>query len=342
MDFWQYRTSRILLNSVSPIKKNADEFYPESIRSSVAFNDRATYKQQTIERAWEADKCPYYRVYPSIIPMLLKLNLEVDTGLIRIPQGLRVFAIHFPKIDHKLSFDFDGRHYNVRSILCGPVTLSSKGEIYDGISIWVDFGETYGISDPSSNAIIKDVIIPSYINIPVKKGLTVEAASDMLQHDPSSACGVVMPENIYTGIIRLVCTICLLENDPTVIEPDVLDKDRMKYELCPDQKLVDRAIRRGKYGWNIGRKIEIMPHVRGDSPFALYWTGKGRTIPIIRHRKGCIVHRELVSKVSTIQDYDEQHESKKDRKATRSQDHQGSEDRQGSEAADHSGETGVS
>ena len=328
MDFWQYRTSRLLVNSVMPTKKSTQEFYSETMRSSIQIADRATYRQQLIEKAWEADRCPYYRVYPSIIPMLLKLNLEVDTGLIRIPSDLRVFAIHFPKTDHKLSFDDASGHYSIRSILCGPVTLTSAGEFYDGISIWVDFGETYGISDPSSNPLIKDLTIASYINVPVKKGLTVEAASSMLRHDPSSAYGVIMPENIHTGIIRLVCTICLLENDPTIIEPDVLDKDKAKYEANPTQAIVDRAVRRGKRGWNIGRKIEVIPHVRGDSPFALYWTGKGRTIPIIRHRKGCIVHRELVSKVSTIQDYDEQHESK-NRKAAQGQ------DRPKGEIADH-------
>ena len=316
MDFWQYRTSRLLVNSITPVKRDMKEFYTETMRSSIMSADKATYRQQIIERAWETDKCPYYRVYPSIIPMLLKLNLEVDTGLIRIPTGLRVFAIHFPKVDHKLSFDYGDRHYNVRSVLCGPVTLTTKGEFYDGISIWVDFGETYGISDPSSDPTIKDLTIASYINVPVKNGLTVEAASDMLQHDPSSKLGVIMPESIHTGIIRLVCTICLLENDPTIIEPDVLDKDKAKYEANPTQAVIDRAIRRGKRGWNIGRKIEVIPHIRGDSPFALYWTGKGRTIPIIRHRKGCIVHRELVSKVSTIQDYDEQQEITAKQKST--------------------------
>jgi len=291
-----------------PVKRNTKEFYSETMQSSVKAADKATFRQQLLERAWEDDKCPYYRVYPSIIPMLLRLNLAVDTGLIKIPSNLRVFAIHFPKVDHKLSFDDASGHYSVRSILCGPVTLTTGGEFYDGISIWVDFGETYGISDPSSNPLIKNLTITSYINIPVKKGLTVEAASAMLRHDPSSAYGVVLPEEVHSGIIRLVCTLCLLENDPAIIEPDVLDKDKAKYEAHPDQSIIDRAVRRGKRGWNVGRKIEVIPHVRGDSPFALYWTGKGRTIPIIRHRKGCIVHREAISKVSTIKDYDEQQE----------------------------------
>jgi hypothetical protein len=128
----------------------------------------------------------------------------------------------------------------------------------------------------------------------------------MLRDDPSATVGLAIPPTAKASIIKLVCTLCLLENDSSIIEPDVLDKDRAKYERQPDQTIVDRAVRRGKIGWNVGRKIETIPHVRGPSPLALYWTGPGRRIPLIRYRKGCIVHKELVTKVPTsFEDDDE-------------------------------------
>lgn len=56
------------------------------------------------------------------------------------------------------------------------------------------------------------------------------------------------------------CSLCLLENAPSVIEPDVLGKDRDKFEQTGDRKFVDKAHRRGKIGWNVGRRIEVAPH----------------------------------------------------------------------------------
>ena len=96
--------------------------------------------------------------------------------------------------------------------------------------------------------------------------------------------------------MRLCCSLCLLENDPSVIEPDVLSKDRDKYENTGDQKYVDKAHRRGKVGWNVGRHIEVSPHYRRPH-MALVWTGHGRAVPKIVPRQGSVVHRELVEKV---------------------------------------------
>jgi hypothetical protein len=47
-----------------------------------------------------------------------------------------------------------------------------------------------------------------------------------------------------------------------VIEPDVLSKDRDKFERGGDRKYVDKAPRRGKIGWNVERHIDVAPHYR--------------------------------------------------------------------------------
>ena len=64
-------------------------------------------------------------------------------------------------------------------------------------------------------------------------------------------------------------------------------------------RLVEKAIRRGNYGFNVGRSIEVSPHVRSSSPAALYWTGQGRKIPKIRFRRGTVVHRKRLASVPT-------------------------------------------
>jgi hypothetical protein len=99
-------------------------------------------------------------------------------------------------------------------------------------------------------------------------------------------------ETFYRLAFARCCSLCLLENDPSVIEPDVLSKDRMRFEASGDEKYIDKAHRRGTVGWNVGRRMELAPHYRRRH-MALVWTGSGRVVP----RRGRVVHREKVEKV---------------------------------------------
>ena len=83
---------------------------------------------------------------------------------------------------------------------------------------------------------------------------------------------------------------------PSIISPDVLADDRAKFEASGDQKYIDKAHRRGKVGWDVGKHIEVIPHFRRPH-MMLVWTGRGRAVPRIVPRKGSIVHREAVEKL---------------------------------------------
>ena len=90
-----------------------------------------------------------------------------------------------------------------------------------------------------------------------------------------------------------------MADDPQVVEPVVLRDDEDKYEKNPDPALVEKARRRGNYGWHVGKSIEVSPHVRAACPAALYWTGEGRRVPKIRFRRGSIVHRKKLAEMPT-------------------------------------------
>jgi hypothetical protein len=126
--------------------------------------------------------------------------------------------------------------------------------------------------------------------------LTVEEALRELESNELAELGVQVPCDLVTDCVRLCCTLCLLEDDRSVIEPDVLSKDRPKFEQTLDEKYVAKAHRRGKVGWNVGRRIEVAPHYRRPH-LMLAWTGKGRSVPKIVPRRGSIVHRQTVEKV---------------------------------------------
>jgi hypothetical protein len=103
--------------------------------------------------------------------------------------------------------------------------------------------------------------------------------------------------------ISRICVTChLLADDPSIITPDVLSKDRDRYESETDeawkQRAVDRARRRGIVGWNIGADYEVCPHYRRPH-FGLRHTGKGKTVPRIVPIKGAVVHRSRLTEVPT-------------------------------------------
>ena len=63
-----------------------------------------------------------------------------------------------------------------------------------------------------------------------------------------------------------------------------------------DQKYIDKAHRRGKIGWNVGRQIEVAPHYRRPH-MTLVWTGPGRAVPRVVPRRGSVVHRDVIARV---------------------------------------------
>jgi hypothetical protein len=98
----------------------------------------------------------------------------------------------------------------------------------------------------------------------------------------STDIGLIYPTWILHAVARIVCTPCLMADDPQGVEPVVPRDDEDRYERNPAPALVDEARRRGNYGWHVGRAIEVSPHVRAPSPAALYWTGEGGKTPKIK------------------------------------------------------------
>ena len=138
-----------------------------------------------------------------------------------------------------------------------------------------------------------------YKHLVCQEGHSIEWSFENIPLHVSTDIGLVYPTWILHAVARIVCTLCLMADDPHVVEPVVLKDDEDKYERNPDPALIEKARRRGNYGWNLGRSIEVMPHVRAACPAALYWTGEGRKIPKIRFRRGSIVHRKKFASVPT-------------------------------------------
>ena len=231
---------------------------------------------------WIEDKQPYYLLYPSIIPMLSRLKLErVVSESLTLPHGLKSMLVRFPD---------DGKR-EVRSVWMCETQMNHRagsGHVVRGLVLGIDHGEV----DTS-------LMQPIYLirGFP----LTEESIEDALEALPASWTASVGkqldPQEIVTAV-RIACTICLLDGNPDLVRPEVLSKDEGKASQDNLDRLVDKAKRRGKFGWSVGKQMETVPHYRRPHP-ALVWTGKGRLVPKIIMRSGSIVHRETVEKVPT-------------------------------------------
>ena len=222
------------------------------------------FGQMLNERDWEKARRPYYNMWPSIIPMLTRLNLDLDSDLIQLP--LPALCIRFPKeAKNPLKFDWKGDEVAVRCIMLGEINQGT------GPLGLVDIGEVDGRRRRADLHLpqLPPQAGPDRGKVPwrtwARRGLFAEI-------------GIQVPDSLVMDCIRLCCSLCLLENDPAIISPDVLADDRAKFEASGDQKFVEKAHRRGKVGWDVGKHIEVIPHFRRPH-MTLVWTGSGRAVP---------------------------------------------------------------
>lgn len=282
MDFHTYITSRDTVKKAGRIEE-PDAFYRAALNDARQRQNGMFTSQLLVEQAWEQARRPYYNVWPSIVPMLTRLNLDLGSTLIRLP--LPALCVRLPCQQNPLAFDWNGQPTQIRSVLVG--------EARDGQSIvlLIDQGDTKRVGTV-------DVPVGMYVSFLRQQGKTVEQSLASLPRIPNTKGYIDIPEPLLADCVRLCCCLCLLENDPEIISPDVLSKDQDKFDQTGDQKYVEKAHRRGKIGWDVGRHVEVAPHYRRPH-MMLAWTGPGRAVPKIVPRRGSIVHREMVEKVSS-------------------------------------------
>lgn len=290
MKFWDYTTQYSAATKFwkADEKLSIEQFEKDMCAQAFRYNDPTTINLLNSERRWNSAHKPYYNLWPAIAPMLLRLNLDLDTSLITLPCD--ALLLRMPEDLSKNVLAWDDEHC-VRSILA--VTAVVREE--PALTLWLDIGET-----TESVLGFPDGCLPirTYRQFRTAPGRTLEREIEELPHDASSNFGVQLPSEIEKHCVRLVATLCLMAGDPEIISPDVLASDQDKFDQTGDKKYIEKAKKRGKLGWNVGKSIEVIPHYRRPHP-ALMWTGHGRTVPKIVMRKGTIVHRNVVEKLPT-------------------------------------------
>jgi hypothetical protein len=256
-----------------------------------------------IENDWTEARMPYYNLWPSVIPALTKLKMEIEATLFTLPMS--PLLVRLPKgANNPLRWsDNNGKEWQIHSMLVAENDLQPSpgfhrehgiplGVDVPALTFWLDIDEPMAAEQPH----MKRGMYKHLLKCP---GWSIERSFLEIPRHYSAAEGVQYPESILQDCARIGCALCLMAADPDLVIPDVLSKDKSKFAQTRDLRLVAKAHQRGKVGWDVGANIEIAPHLRSACPAALYWTGEGRKIPRIRFRKGCIVHRRRLSEVPT-------------------------------------------
>lgn len=283
--FWHYQPSHWLAQAAygKEVVDSPEEFYRQGEQTSLAARDTALYVKVMSEWRWVRHRRPFYRVWPKLTPYLLRLNDSRVTGdLVQLPYP--VFGIFFHASERSIP-SVPG--YPVRSILFGWPELNLAGAPPGErpLLMVMDLGER-----------LEGLPVVSWFRMAVKPDQSVFDAVEELADVvlPSAKEGIVVPHETIRGLIRIGLALCFMssggEEDvitPYVERPAEWSKGRGKPKLLKPEKLREDA-------FDVGKSFTVQPHWRSPSPLALYWTGKGRKIPRLRYRRGCVVRRKKV------------------------------------------------
>ncbi len=271
-----------------PLLKDAQTFYGEMIQLACNSQDIFTYRQSLLESEWITNKRPYYNIYPAIHPMVSRLKLDIPCGSITMPSS--PLSLRLPAHDNP--YTYDGRQ--VKTVMFGNQKVAaelSSDRMVDGMVIAFDIGEIDAMGNP----------VYSFKIFPLRDDMSLEQASVVLPHHKSMKQGYQVKDITIRDMVKLCSVVCLIGEDPDLVTPDILAKDRIDWVTATEiqrQKMVQKAKQKGKNGYNLGVDIDLIPHYRRPH-LAVVWTGKGRTLPKVVMRKGAVVHREKLLNVPT-------------------------------------------
>lgn len=259
------------------------------------------------ERNWYVDHQAYYNVWPVIMSSFEKINLDkIPTASISYPRDS--ITLRMP-VDSRLGvFTSKGQEFHIRSLL-----VANLEDVFEtkGAAIYIDIGEIAKDEWVGNRPI--DIPVASFRVFPVGSDIMVSEsikASDgkVEWSDVDEEKEVWVPRKVWETAFKIYAFCGLLDEDSKLIIPDVLNKDKKKFDPDnPSEIIIQRAHRRGKVGWDVGEELERMemsPHFRMPHP-AIYRVGPGRKKTVIRFRSGdgkgspILVRKDKITKLPT-------------------------------------------
>jgi len=252
-----------------------ERLIPQTYRTIHNRRDFIETLRYPLEMDWLQHGMQYYKLFPAIIPHMLSLDLS------------KVYTTNLPTIKPVTLLMPVGNKLGIESIL---------------VSTTMYEGEKYLIACIATNMRMDDgtvQVISLHHNDPTNP---ISSLKDGDEFGAGEEIGKLVMDAAHLA----VCSILLSRDSAdSIITPDVLTKDLTKYRETLDPKYIEKAKRRGKNGFTVGAEFQVVPHTR-KAHLALYWTGPGRKVPVIKWRgldKPIIVHRKVVETVPTEKEH---------------------------------------
>lgn len=257
------------------------QFFLDRLRGSEKLSDLDFQRFMSLssEMVWVNDERPYYNVWPIVLDLISTVKLDLPFSSVQFPFPCMLFRFALGNepggVATSLVWWPDTSDDTVQAGVCcffpGSMDVMSfqyTGKCSDTIESWLARAEN-------------------------------EAGSKSGQHTMRKYSHARFDHvDIF---IRLCVFVGLLSHETDLITPIVLAKDRNQYEDAdPDTRrwLEERATRKLGRGFEFGKKLQeerdSSPHWRNPH-LTLFWTGEGRTVPILKMRRGSLVQPKRVS-----------------------------------------------
>ena len=219
MEFHEFPTIYSVLKQHGGVEQTADQFYSRSIAMLKIEAERhpshalaVEHNRSMCEWDWLAAESPYFKVYPTMIPLLSGVGIEVPVDYLRLP--FQALVIRLPTEGNSMIID---DQYQVRAILVcdGQPVDTEERRVY----LWIDVGERGMGNAP----------VLTYCQLECVPGIQIEEAFNRLPPERNIP-GVCVSRELQARCLRLVVSVCFLATGgDRLVEPDVLSKDLAAY-----------------------------------------------------------------------------------------------------------------
>lgn len=195
---------------------------------------------------WYDNGCPYFKIYPAVVPMLSAVHIDIPSEYLKLPFS--TFCVRLAGED--LAFA-PGRY--IKSFLMTEAIIDGSRRVY----LWTDTNE-YENGCP----------VITYNQLVCDPGISIEDSIGILPRREMD-----MPDEFNRSLVKLAVSICFLATgSDRLLSPDVLSKDLAAWLEASRRGdaerlrvIEQRAARRGKLGWNVGaRELVHARHPAGE------------------------------------------------------------------------------
>lgn len=277
----------------------------ESVNSGRVPVEGTTVTQLEAERNWFIDERPFYNVYPVLLPLIESTKLDAHVAN----------DLDFPTEVICMCFPVGNEPFGIRSVLARRI------DKYIAIIVQTAFIPAVEKAamgapdkpDPRCVGMLNFLFVCS--NAEQSKTLEddVNAIGERITNPRSGTTSWEYTEaerklavDALVFSVRAVLILALLADGSDLISPIILKEDEHRTNpLNPADWAIQRAIKRGRKGFCLGRRLQEVYEEEGRSPhyrrphLALYHVGKGRQEKKLVLRDGCIVMPRELTDVPT-------------------------------------------